>query len=144
MTDADRAALVSMLKRHEGVRLMPYKDSRGLLTIGCGRNIEARGITSDESDFLLNNDIDLCVRGLGKNYPWFADLDAARSMALIDLAFNLGLAGLAAFTKFLAAMARTDYENAADELRASAWYSQVGVRGPEIVSMIRGGVRKAA
>ncbi len=144
MTTQDRAALVALLKKHEGVRLTVYKDTVGILTIGVGRNLEGRGITEDEADYLLNNDIDLCVRGLATAYAWFPDLDATRQIALVDLAFNLGLGGLAQFKKFLAAMARTDYENAADELVASAWYRQVGVRGPDVVSMIRGGLQRAA
>lgn len=138
MTTDDLAALRKQLKRHEGVRLMPYKDTRGLLTIGVGRCIEVRGITADEADYLLMNDIDMCIRGLVKAYVWFADLDPIRQRAMVDLVFNLGAGGLAQFKKFLAAMARTDYEDAAKELQASRWYTQVASRGPRIVEMILG------
>lgn len=118
---------------------MPYKDSLGLLTIGCGRCIERRGITADEADYLLDNDIDLCLRGLSTAYAWFRDLDVIRQRALVDLAFNLGIAGLAQFRNFLGAMARTDYEDAADHLTRSLWFRQVKSRGPRVVAMIRTG-----
>lgn len=139
MTTEDRAALRTQLERHEGRRLKVYRCSAGYLTIGIGRNLESRGITDAEADYLLDNDIDLCVRGLVKAYAWFADLDAVRQRALVDLAFNLGFAGLAKFGNFLAAMARTDYEDAADHLTRSLWYRQVASRGPRIVHMIRTG-----
>ena len=51
-----------MLRLHEGEKLMPYKCTAGKLTIGVGRNLEARGISKDESDLMLRNDIAL-VRG---------------------------------------------------------------------------------
>ena len=143
MTDADRVALRRQLERHEGRRLKVYRCTAGYLTIGVGRNLEGRGITNDEADYLLDHDIDLCIAGLEARYAWFTGLDAVRQRAMVDLAFNLGLAGLATFRKCLAAMARTDYDAAANELHDSAWFTQVGVRGPRIVGMVRTGTEAA-
>ncbi|HYE17070.1 MAG TPA: glycoside hydrolase family protein [Tepidisphaeraceae bacterium] len=139
MTAEDRGALKLQLIRHEGMRLKPYRCPAGYLTVGVGRNLETRGLTADEALVLLDNDIDLCERHLRKTYAWFADLDPVRQRALIDLCFNLGTAGLAGFRKALAAMARSDYEDAATHFQQSAWYRQVGTRGPRIVGMIRTG-----
>ena len=63
-TKMNREALIEELKRDEGVVLTLYKCSAGKNTIGVGRNIDDRGITEDESDYLLSNDIDLCVEEL--------------------------------------------------------------------------------
>ena len=52
-------ALIHDLKRDEGVKLNPYKCTAGKLTIGVGRNLDDVGITEEESDMLLKND--LCV-----------------------------------------------------------------------------------
>lgn len=139
MTDTDRAALRAQLIRHEGLRLTVYRCPAGKLTIGVGRNLEGRGITEAEALMLLDNDIDLCVRGLTSQYAWFPDLDPVRQRAMVDLAFNLGLAGLAAFKSTLAAMGRGDYDAAGDHLKRSLWYRQVQSRGPRIVAMIRTG-----
>ena len=54
----DVEMLASEIKQHEGLNLMPYRDSvKQKLTIGYGRNIEDRGITQDEADYFLQNDI---------------------------------------------------------------------------------------
>ena len=54
----DRQLLRSQLERHEGLRLKPYRDTVGKLTVGYGRNLEDVGISRDEADFMLDNDID--------------------------------------------------------------------------------------
>ena len=45
------------LIRDEGVRLKPYRDSVGKLTIGVGRNLDDKGLTRAEAEALLDNDI---------------------------------------------------------------------------------------
>ena len=61
MTDPKLEAL---LRRHEGVRLKPYRDTVGKLTIGVGRNLDDVGITPDEATVLLRTDIDRTAAGL--------------------------------------------------------------------------------
>ena len=43
---------VKMVAKHEGMVLEPYKDSLGISTIGIGRNLEDRGITDTELDYI--------------------------------------------------------------------------------------------
>ena len=50
-------SMIGMLKRHEGLRLKPYQDTIGKLTIGYGRNLDDRGISKEEAEYLLRNDI---------------------------------------------------------------------------------------
>ena len=54
--------LVNMLKRHEGVRDKVYMCSAGYETIGVGRNISESGLglSDDEIEYLLKNDIERC------------------------------------------------------------------------------------
>ena len=54
---AKLAALLRLLTRHEGRRPFPYLDTAGKLTIGVGRNLTDRGLSSAEIDLLLANDI---------------------------------------------------------------------------------------
>ena len=51
--------LIEMLKLHEGVRSKVYMCSAGYETIGVGRNIaeSGLGLSDDEIDYLLNNNI---------------------------------------------------------------------------------------
>src|SRR5574338_147605 len=125
MTDTSRARLVRQLTRHEGLRLRPYVDSVGKLTIGIGRNLQDKGISEDEAHFLLDNDINECVADLAARYPWFVDLDEVRQRVLVDMRFNLGASAFGKFRNTLAAVARGDYRAAAAGMRASKWAGQV-------------------
>ncbi len=135
----DRERLRSQLVRHEGTRLKAYVDTTGHLTIGCGRNLETTGISHDEAAYLLSNDIDRVVRGLTSRYPWFVILDPVRQAVLVNMAFNLGLAGLSTFTRMLAAVSHRQYGLASDEMIASTWAQQIGHRAGELAAQMRTG-----
>jgi lysozyme len=91
--------LLEMLKRHEGVRSHVYLCSAGYETIGVGRNISksGMGLSDDEVDYLLENDIARVIKELSSEYPWFNDLDDVRKDAMIDISFNLGATRLRGF-----------------------------------------------
>ena len=131
--------LIDMIKQHEGLRLKPYHCTAGKLTVGYGRNLEDRGITNDEAEYMLRNDIELCYQELDC-FSWFRDLDQPRQYALVDLCFNMGLPSLLTFRKALAAMAEGLYDKAADEFLDSKWAKQVGEsRSTKITEIIRTG-----
>ena len=50
-------SVATQLKEDEGLRLKPYRCTAKKLTIGYGRNIEDVGITEEEANHLLLNDI---------------------------------------------------------------------------------------
>ena len=133
--------LIEMLRRHEGVRDKVYLCSAGYETIGVGRNIseDGLGLSEDEINFLLNNDIKRVREELTEEYYWFAGLNDARQDAMIDLSFNLGQTRLRGFVKALEAMSREEFENAADEFMDSRWSQQVGQRAVTVTEMIRTG-----
>tara|TARA_R110000765_G_scaffold416858_1_gene518956 strand:+ start:274 stop:696 length:423 start_codon:yes stop_codon:yes gene_type:complete len=137
-----RDKLIEMLKQHEGVETHAYKCSESKITIGVGRNVDkggGLGLSDDEVDYLLQNDIDRVVSELNSEYDWFTDLDEVRQDALIDISFNLGQTRLRAFKNALAAMAKGDWRAAADEFMDSRWSGQVGNRAKELTDMIRTG-----
>lgn len=132
--------LVEQLRRHEGVRSTVYKCTAGFETIGVGRNISESGLglSDDEIDYLLENDINRCRKEL-VIFPWFMELDPVRQDALTNLCFNLGISRLMRFEKALAAMEQRDYAKAAAEFLDSRWAEQVGNRAIEVTIMIRTG-----
>ena len=133
--------LIDMLKRHEGVRSNVYLCSAGYETLGVGRNISESGLglTEDEIDFLLINDITRVKQELTDAYFWFPALNEARQDAMIDICFNLGLTRLRGFVNALEAMSREQFDVAADEFMDSRWSQQVGNRAVEVTEMIRTG-----
>jgi lysozyme len=133
--------LLEMLKRHEGVRSHVYLCSAGYETIGVGRNISksGMGLSDDEVDYLLENDIARVIKELSSEYPWFNDLDDVRKDAMIDISFNLGATRLRGFRRALAAMEVADYTLAAKEFLDSKWSRDVKGRAHELASMIETG-----
>lgn len=133
--------LRDMLKRHEGVEPHVYRCSAGYETIGVGRNISASGIglSEDEIDYLLDNDITRIIRELSSEYPWFNQLDDVRKDVMIDISFNLGATRLRGFKRALAAMEAADYKTAATEFLDSRWARQVGGRALELTDMLIAG-----
>ena len=137
-----RDKLIEMLKQHEGVETHAYKCSENKTTIGVGRNVDkggGLGLSDDEVDYLLQNDIDRVISELNSEYEWFSDLDDVRQDAMIDISFNLGQTRLRAFKNALSAMAEGDWGEAADQFMDSRWSGQVGDRAKNLTDMIRTG-----
>jgi lysozyme len=135
--------LIATLKRHEGVKHHAYRDSLGVLTIGCGRNISnsrrhhGLGISDDEIDYMLQNDIERTIKELSREYPWFNDMEeGARRDAIINMHFNLGRARFASFKKAIGHMENASHEDAALEFLNSRWARQVKGRAIEVTDMI--------
>lgn len=139
MTSADRQRLRAQLVLHEGLRLKPYTDTVGKLTIGIGRNLTDVGISREEAYVLLEHDIDACLVDL-QTFPGFAQLDPVRQRVLVDMRFNLGPSRFRGFKRTLAAVAAGDYAAAAAGMRASKWSQQVKTRAVRLARMMETGI----
>lgn len=138
------ARVIEILKRHEGFvkregRHFPYKDTVGKLTTGYGRNITDKGFSEDEVQLMLYNDIQEVIDGLRKDYWWFDELDDVRQEVVINMAFNLGLAGFGKFRNTIGYISDGAYSQAASNMLASKWAGQVGYRARELSDMMRTG-----
>jgi lysozyme len=129
--------LQQMIMDQEGLRLKVYLDSLGIETIGVGRNLRDKGISTDEAMILLNSDLCDALDDVRHCFSCYDSLSRPRQLVLIGLAFNLGREKLAKFVRFIGAIHRSDWNDAADELKNSKWYTQVGTRGVIYVKMIR-------
>lgn len=134
-----REDLRQSLIKHEGLRLFPYTDTRNRLTIGVGRNLTDVGISQDEAMLLLEHDIDRTIHLLTVNWPHFLKLDETRQRVVVEMAFNLGVAGLLTFTQMLDAIDKADWVTAAQEARQSLWANQVGMRAETLATMLETG-----
>ncbi len=131
--------LIKLLITHEGLRLKPYRDTVGKLTIGVGRNLDDVGITEEEALYLLKNDIRRTINFLSAVLPFWYRLSETRKIALIDMCFNLGGRRFMGFRKMRRALEEGDYERAAEEMLDSKWAGQVGRRAEELAEMMRKG-----
>ena len=170
-------SLVAVLKHEEGLRLWPYKDSRGFDTIGYGTRLPFieddrdcfRGenmdslaekvqqtsryldsshdqvlnwnkvivISTEQSDCLLRSRLSTHYIDLMKRWEPLLDKPVQVQIALIDMAYQLGVDGLLGFHEMLADLARHDYAGAIREAIDSAWDSETPSRVDRVVSVFR-------
>lgn len=138
----DLERLREQLRRDEGEKLHAYQDHLGYWTIGVGRLIDPRKggrITKAESDMLLSNDIAEKHAEVDRALPWFRDLCDARQGVLLNMAFQLGTAGLLKFERTLEAIRAGDYETAAQFMLQSLWAKQTPARAQRLAEQMRTG-----
>lgn len=136
----NRDEIFKMLRRHEGFSSTLYKCPRGFNTIGYGFNLDSDGLPPEVADLWLKIIMTDTIHNLIRVIPWFTELDEARQGVLINMAYNVGIAGLLKFKKMLKALGDGRYDKAADEMKDSSWYSQVPNRANELISIMKSGV----
>lgn len=128
--------LIEQLKRHEGLRLKPYRCSAGKLTIGYGRNLEDKGINLGEAETMLRADA-------AESWDWataeFPELDEVRQAVIANMHFNLGPRRLRLFHNMYKALRVGAYTTAAEAMLFSLWARQVGRRATELATQMKTG-----
>lgn len=148
----DMEKLAQELRRDEGVRYAAYKDSLGYWTVGVGHLIDPRkggdpapfgvdlrnggNITDSQVNKLLNDDINEAMGQLDNRLPWWSDLCDARQRVLVNMCFNLGIAGLVGFSNTLADIKNENYASASRRMLSTKWASQVGDRAKRLAQMM--------
>jgi lysozyme len=151
---------VNKLIAHEGLRLQVYKDTLGIDTIGIGRNLEDRGITKEELDwmdipsmdavyeygiteadamYLAKNDVQIVEEELVRAHPCVEELDSVRQLVLMDMAFNMGVPRLRKFQKMWNAIHEKKFDIAAKEMLDSRWAVQVKSRSTKLAHAMHHG-----
>jgi len=147
----NRAKLKAELAADEGRRLLAYRDSLGLFTVGVGHLLgtlkRMDSITDDECDALLERDIDHAEK-LARKVLDPLDFDSmtdTRQRALVNMAFNRGQ-HLATSTKILPAIRLAvqtgndlDWALVPQAMAGSTWAKQVGARAVRLGKMFATG-----
>ena len=140
--------LLDQLVLHEGLELLPYKDTLNIDTIGIGRNLEHRGlseeelahigkdisdicewgITKEQAYYLAENDVKIVEKEVCEKHPCVLELDEVRQRVIIDMAFNMGVPRLNKFVKMWKAIDEQDFSEAKVQMLDSRWANQVGNR----------------
>lgn len=128
------------IKLAEGLRLIAYKDSVGVWTIGYGHTgpevYEGLEWDVNQAEDALDHDL-LKAQLMCANLPEIKGLDQCRVDAVTELVFNMGLSHWMGFTKCRSALTAKVWQKAHDELEDSIWYTQVGsTRGNRLCDML--------
>lgn len=124
------------LFRDEGLRLKPYKDTVGKLTIGVGRNLDDVGISREEALQMLQNDIKRTEADLDKHLSWWRSKPEPIQRVLTNMAFNMGIGGLLKFKNTLKAFEQNRWKDAAAGMLNSKWATQVGDRSKRLAKIV--------
>lgn len=144
------------IKQNEGYSDKPYKDSRGIRTIGYGFNMQDKanqqlaarlGVRLDkplkqqDAERLFKHSIvsaEEALRSLDEDYDTRPD-DVKK--ALLDMSYNLGASRLNEFTSMFEALKSGDYKAAGYEVMRSLYAAQVPVRARNNAKLlIRAGI----
>lgn len=135
---SERRQLRELLIKHEGLKLKPYLDTVGKLTIGVGRNLDDVGISELEAMAMLSADMDRVSKAAVDAFPWFQSLSATRQDVVLSMIFQLGLGGFREFKKAIEAIRCGNFNRAADEMLDSKWAKQdAPARAAELAYMMR-------
>tara|TARA_E500000081_G_scaffold50189_1_gene53334 strand:- start:1479 stop:1883 length:405 start_codon:yes stop_codon:yes gene_type:complete len=130
-----REKLKALLIEHEGWKRKSYVCSEGYVTVGVGRNLQTLGLSDEEIEYLLDNDIARVLTALETRYPWFGVLTANRQTVIASMAFQLGLIGFDKFERLKKAIMDFRYKDVPSEMRDSKWYSQTPNRVEALIEI---------
>lgn len=156
------AFAMDMIKRHEGAIPFPYKDSKGLWTIGVGHligngktlppeyaayanngaandknNNRTPAITPGQMNALFTEDYNSHRDAAVKNTKNFDLMSSEAKAAFVDLAFNMGGNWIKAkgFNSLDKSLENKDSAGIVASLTNSAWFKQVGPRATTVTSL---------
>lgn len=147
MTPENEQHLIEELRFDEGVRYVPYRDTKDIPTVGVGHNLQASPLpagwsyplTDAQVDTLLAQDLANVYSDLNRDLPWWVDLNDVRQRVICNMCFQLGMSKLSGFRNTLAAMRQGNYSDAADGMLNSAWASQTPNRAKRLADLMRSG-----
>ena len=133
--------LTRQLKGDEGSKATVYKDSLGFYTIGVGRLVDPNkpgsGLKQIEIDYLLANDINDRINTLNAKLPWSVHLSEPRRAVLLNMSFQMGVAGLLGFTNTLKMIREGNFDGAATGMLQSKWAMQTPERAQRLSEQMR-------
>lgn len=141
--------LEAQIRKDEGFRSKPYLDTVGVATIGFGTtHILGEPVTLDTPEIsyenarqLLRADLWGAVIDAVDLFDRFNEMNDVRQEVLVNMAYNLGLTGLANFKRLRSEAWLLRYENMAHEMQDSKWFRQVGRRAVRLVEEMRSGTK---
>ena len=151
---ADWEILVAMLKHEEGFRAFGYPDTRGFWTIGYGTklpltgadkncvnhanlSVSGPGLTKSQGDCLLRYRLSGYYNAIWARWAPFRQQDSSVQMALLDMSYQLGVAGLLGFKLMLSAITEKDWAKAIVEARSSRWDKETPSRVDRVVKIFK-------
>ena len=160
----DVATATAWIAHWEGRRNQTYIDSMGHPTVGVGFNLDANGaqaaiealglnydqvragtqtLTDDQIDTLLQQSVERAANDAPKAVSTFNNVPSDKQIVIVDMIFNLGLAGFSKFAQTIKAINAQDWLTASQQMQQSVWFRQVGNRARADVDLMAGRITPA-
>ena len=151
MNKDSEAKFEQMEEAEEGFRSHVYKDTLGIDSAGYGYNLKANpqkllkeeidgiyanGITLERARELVELENEQVIKHLAADLPFFESLPDDAQIVLVDMAYNMGVAGVEKFKTMLADVENGDYEKAAEDMANSKWARQVHGRAVKLAQIM--------
>lgn len=135
------------LAEDEGCKYEIYLDHLGLPTMGIGHLITENDpehgkpvgtvVEQERVQAAFNLDIAVTVNDCHRLYSDFDDLPEEAQRVIANMMFNLGYPRLSKFKGMKAGVDARDWNEAADQMVDSRWYTQVPNRARRLVARMR-------
>ena len=135
------------LKIDEGVKYEIYLDHLGLPTFGIGHLVlesdpehgqpVGTAVSEDRVNECFARDVDVVLEECKKLLPSFEVLPEEVQLIIANMMFNMGRPRLSGFKNFIAAVAISNWQEAANQMVDSRWYRQVTNRAERLVKRMR-------
>jgi GH24 family phage-related lysozyme (muramidase) len=153
----NRSDIAELVTRHEGVRYKVYDDTKGHPTIGIGFNLDREGarqrlaavnakfdrvilgqdlLTEAQVQALFSLDLNDAILDAIQLVRNFNDHPNMVQAVIVDMIFNLGATGFAAFTETRKALEAKDYCTTVAEMTRSKWFTDVPARAKEDIALV--------
>jgi len=143
--------LYDKITKHEGVRRRLYDDAtsrdlgqgdtiQGHPTIGIGFALDVIDFPADIARLWLTRIVAQRVSALRSSFDWFDHLDGVRQEVIVDMSYQLGIAGFGKFHKMIAAIEERNWQEAKAQMLDSDVARQCPNRYRELADTIETGV----
>ena len=130
--------ILELRRKEEDLRLKPYRCTAGKLTIGIGRNLDDKGITKEEAEYLCRNDIAnaeaVAIKTFGGR-DW-SSWEEPRRAAILSMIFQLGEGGFKSFKATIQCLTEHRWADAAANMLKSKWAAQTPARVNRAAAMV--------
>jgi lysozyme len=129
--------LLKSLREHEGYVPTVYKDSLGIETIGYGFAIKDLNLSETVCNVIIMEKILGLIIEIPARFPWFMNLPSEAQNIVMEMCYQLGVAGFAKFRKTIDYLSHGEYENAAVEMLDSGWAKQTPKRAKTLSNRLK-------
>ena len=134
--------LIKNIKDSEGFVEHVYNDSLGIPTIGFGFAIKDLILDEDIAEQILLRKVKKLIDRIDKKFDWFNLADDRVKEVIVEMCYQLGLAGFSKFKKTISYIEKKNYKEASKEMLDSKWAKQTPNRAKKLSKIVESAGQK--